>query len=85
MLVCFIECSFINNFITAFYVSIWVSFSAILKTIRITEYEECSIQILQTKLKGPCFVVLHDFGHRNDTKLAHTLAFEKLYLLVFQI
>lgn len=28
---------------------------------------------------------LHDFGHRNDTKLVCTTAFEKLYLLVSQI
>lgn len=35
--------------------------------------------------KPPCFVALHDFGHRNVTKLVHILAFEKLYLLVFQI
>lgn len=39
----------------------------------------------QSKLKVPCFAALHDFGHRNDTKLVCTTAFEKRYLLVSQI
>lgn len=85
LLVCFIECSFINNFITAFCVSVWSFFSAILKTIKNTEHEESSAQIPQSKLTAPCFVAIHYFGHRNDTKLMCVLAFEKLYLLVSQI
>lgn len=62
-----------------------VLFPAILKTIKNTEYEESSAQIPQSKLIAPCFVALHYFGHRNDTKLVCILAFDKLYLLVSQI
>lgn len=51
------------------------------KAIKNIQYDECSAQNTQSKLKATCSVALKYLGHRNILELACTLAFLKQHNL----